>query len=62
MDELDRGFVADRAIISLLIVVFNPILAFSTGVVEAHKPVRVQARRSALAHHVRRFAPIVHEF
>ena len=36
-------FVGDRAVLSLLVEVSTPSLAFSTRVVEAHEPVRIQA-------------------
>ena len=47
--RLDRGFVADRAVWSLLVVVSTPSLAFSPRIVEAHEPVRVQAFGAELA-------------
>src|SRR5262249_17405028 len=49
IDQLDRGFVADRAVWSLLVVVPTPSLAFSPRIVEAHEPMRVQAFRSEFA-------------
>ena len=49
VDELDRGFVADRAVRSLLVVVSTPSLAFSARIVEAHEPMRIQAFRPELA-------------
>jgi hypothetical protein len=41
INQLDWHFVADRAVCSLLIVVSTPSLAFSSGVVEGHEPMRV---------------------
>jgi hypothetical protein len=49
IDQLDRGFVADRAVWSLLVVVSTPSLAFSPRIVEAHEPMRVQTFRSEFA-------------
>src|SRR6516164_10056626 len=49
LDQLDRGFVADRAVRSLLVVVSTPSLAFSSRIVEAHEPMRVQTFRSEFA-------------
>ena len=49
INQLDWHFVADRAVWSLLIVVSTPSLAFSSGVVEGHEPMRVQTLRPELA-------------
>ena len=49
LDQLDRGFVADRAVRSLVVVVSTPSLAFSSRIVEAHEPMRVQTFRSEFA-------------
>jgi hypothetical protein len=49
LNERDRGFIADRAVRSCLIVVSTPSLAFSARIVEAHEPVRVEAFRSEFA-------------
>src|SRR5262245_5842652 len=40
------GFVANRAVRSVFVVVSTPSLAFSPRIVEAHEPMRVQAFRS----------------
>src|SRR5262245_48570268 len=49
IDQLDRGFVADCAVRSLLVVVSTSSLAFSSRIVEAHEPMRVQTFRSEFA-------------
>jgi hypothetical protein len=46
VNQLNRGFMADRAVGSLLVVVSTPNLAFLPSVVEAREPVFVIRRRT----------------
>jgi hypothetical protein len=48
-DMVGQSFVADRAVRSLLVVVSTPSLAFSSRIIEAHEPMRVQTLRSEFA-------------